>query len=196
MVDGAGLLITPLRHTVVPPPMSAVAAALPAPVTCLAIRDFGDCEVSLQLSQLPAASAVSQCVPCWPAVCPRHPSAPPRCSLARMQAVAAALSDGSLALLTSVEEDLWEETLEEQEEEAPWDGYAARPGLCMAAVQAAWPERGASHCRSCPVWPKCPALHAQAWAAQVGAATVATGLAGAGGSSRYWQRCGAGGSVG
>ena len=38
-----------------------------------------------------------------------------------LQAVAAVLSDGSLALLSSVEEDLWEETLEEQLEAQPWD---------------------------------------------------------------------------
>lgn len=37
------------------------------------------------------------------------------------QAIAAALSDGSLALLESVEEDLWEETLEEAVEAGGWD---------------------------------------------------------------------------
>lgn len=44
----------------------------------------------------------------WPAVAP--------------QAIAAVLSDGSLALLSCVEEDLWEETLEEQLEGQPWQG--------------------------------------------------------------------------
>ena len=38
------------------------------------------------------------------------------------QAIAAVLSDGSIALLESVEEDLWEESLEEQLEEQPWEG--------------------------------------------------------------------------
>lgn len=41
--------------------------------------------------------------------------------MACLQAIAAVLSDGSLALLSSVEEDLWEETLEEQVETQPWD---------------------------------------------------------------------------
>lgn len=38
------------------------------------------------------------------------------------QAIAAVLSDGGLALLECVEEDLWEETLEEQLEAQPWEG--------------------------------------------------------------------------
>ena len=41
--------------------------------------------------------------------------------LACLQAIAAVLSDGSLALLPSVEEDLWEETLDEQLDAQPWD---------------------------------------------------------------------------
>lgn len=41
------------------------------------------------------------------------------------QAIATVLSDSSIALLTSVEDDLWEETLEEQVEAQPWTG----PGL-------------------------------------------------------------------
>lgn len=40
--------------------------------------------------------------------------------LACLQAIAAVLSDGSLALLPSVEEDLWEETLDEQLDAQPW----------------------------------------------------------------------------
>lgn len=81
VVDGAALLLTPLRHTVVPPPLCAAAAALPAAVACVAIRDCGEGE-----------------------------------------AVAAVLSDGGIALLQCVEDDLWEETLEEQLEAAPWQG--------------------------------------------------------------------------
>lgn len=81
VVDGASLLLTPLRHTVVPPPLCAATAVLPAASACVAIRDCGEGE-----------------------------------------AVAAVLSDGSIALLQSVEDDLWEETLEEQLEETPWEG--------------------------------------------------------------------------
>ncbi|KAL4852847.1 Elongator complex protein 1 [Chlorella vulgaris] len=81
VVDGASLLLTPLRHTVVPPPMCAVTASLPAPVACLAIQDGEERE-----------------------------------------AIAAVLSDGRLALLAAVEDDLWEESLEEQLEEQPWAG--------------------------------------------------------------------------
>ncbi|KAL4420046.1 hypothetical protein ABPG77_007485 [Micractinium sp. CCAP 211/92] len=102
VVDGSTLLLTPLRHTVVPPPMCAAAAALPAPVSCLAVRDFGEDE-----------------------------------------AIAAVLSDGSLALLSCVEEDLWEETLEEQLEGQPWQGLGTpkllpqRLALDSPALEAA-----------------------------------------------------------
>jgi hypothetical protein len=71
VVDGRRLLMTPLRHALVPPPMCAAAAELPAPAVALALGDAGSCE-----------------------------------------ALAALMSDGRLALLRSVEEDLWEETLE------------------------------------------------------------------------------------
>ena len=127
VVDGAALLLTPLRHTVVPPPLCAVAAALPAPVTCLALRDCGECEVGAA----PAGSHVaftlaSQCQH-LPSPCPateRHCLLPPPCPTpccCTAQAVAAVLSDGAIALLESVEEDLWEDSLEEQLEVAPWD---------------------------------------------------------------------------
>jgi hypothetical protein len=71
VVDGPRLLLTPLRHSLVPPPMCAAAAELPAPVAALALGESGSCE-----------------------------------------ALAALMSDGRLALLRAVEEDLWEETLE------------------------------------------------------------------------------------
>ena len=83
----AVLSVVPLAaHSpaVVPPPLCTVAAALPAPVACLALRGFGEDE-----------------------------------------AIAAVLSDGGLALLASVEEDLWEETLEEQLAAAPWQQAGA-----------------------------------------------------------------------
>lgn len=51
-----------------------------------------------------------------------------------LQAIAAVLSDGRLALLAAVEDDLWEESLEEQLEEQPWAGCAPRGCLCPGAA--------------------------------------------------------------
>lgn len=45
VIDGAKLLVTPLRLAIVPPPLSAVTLLAPAPVSCVAIRDFTDSEV-------------------------------------------------------------------------------------------------------------------------------------------------------
>ena len=45
VIDGAKLLVTPLRLAIVPPPLSAVALLAPAPVSCVAIRDFAEAEV-------------------------------------------------------------------------------------------------------------------------------------------------------
>ena len=47
VVDGARLLLTPLRHTLVPPPMCAVTARSNAPVTSVAFCDHGPCEVQI-----------------------------------------------------------------------------------------------------------------------------------------------------
>lgn len=102
VVDGSHVLITPLRHALVPPPMCAVrvvceaagdgaAAAVAAPVACLALRSLRG-----------------------------HP-----------EAVAAVLSDGRVAAVESCEDDLWEETAEEQEEDAPQVGG---PELCLRAA--------------------------------------------------------------
>lgn len=51
---GCDTLPSPAPHAspgaaVIPPPLCAASAALPAPVNCLAIRDFGECEVRGQL---------------------------------------------------------------------------------------------------------------------------------------------------
>lgn len=53
------------------------------------------------------------------------------------------LSDGSLALLSSVEDDLWEETLEEQMEAQPCDRCAAMLmlGRLFAPGGAGWHVR-------------------------------------------------------
>lgn len=82
VVDGDALLLTPLRHSVVPPPMCAARARLPRPVAALAVS-----------SGWGAAAAG------WG-------------EEAADERVAAVLSDGRLALLRCVEDDLWEETAE------------------------------------------------------------------------------------
>ena len=56
-----------------------------------------------------------------------------------VQAIAAVLSDGGLALLCSVEDDLWEETLEEQLLRQPW-GRCVEAGVLMGAP---WEADGA-----------------------------------------------------
>ncbi|KAK9915662.1 hypothetical protein WJX75_002381 [Coccomyxa subellipsoidea] len=71
VIDGAKLLVTPLRLAIVPPPLSAVTLLAPAPVSCVAIRDFTDSE-----------------------------------------AIAMVLSDGRLAMISCLEEDDWEATVE------------------------------------------------------------------------------------
>lgn len=44
VVDGNSVLLTPLRLTIVPPPMSAVAVALPAPAVAVALRQHSEDE--------------------------------------------------------------------------------------------------------------------------------------------------------
>ena len=46
VIDGDKLLLTPLRHVVIPPPLAAVTARTSAPVDRLAFCDVGDAEVS------------------------------------------------------------------------------------------------------------------------------------------------------
>ena len=175
VVDGAALLLTPLRHTVVPPPLCAAAAALPAPVTCLALRSFGECEVGAEDSQLASTCGPVLAGEPFPArsqqpggterhLLPSHRLFP---HLLPAQAVAAVLSDGRIALLESVEADLWEESLEEQLEAAPWDRWLACLPPCLSpctagscchcgcgSIQAVLPERTSSSCCACP-----PAFH-------------------------------------
>jgi len=45
VVDGARVLLTPLRLAAVPPPLAAAAVVLPAPAACVALRDCGGVEV-------------------------------------------------------------------------------------------------------------------------------------------------------
>ncbi|KAH7624735.1 putative Elongator complex protein 1 [Nannochloris sp. 'desiccata'] len=79
VIDGSSVLLTPLRQSIVPPPLCAAPVACPAPVVVAALRQC--CED---------------------------------------EALAVVLSDGRLAVVECVEEDLWEETLEEQLERKDW----------------------------------------------------------------------------
>ena len=47
VIDGARILVTPLRTSVVPPPMCAAQLNLPAAARCVAFCDFGSAEVCL-----------------------------------------------------------------------------------------------------------------------------------------------------
>ena len=85
------------------------------------------------------------------------PTTPPMAvtDLLTLQALAAVLSDGSLALLTAVEDDLWEETLEEQLEQQPWDRWG-RWGR--------WGSRAACGCVRAGLQAR---VHLPAWQAQI-----------------------------
>ena len=45
VVDGRRLMLTPLRLSVLPPPLCSVQALLPAPISHVAFCDHGSCEV-------------------------------------------------------------------------------------------------------------------------------------------------------
>lgn len=45
VIDGARLLVTPLRLAAIPPPLSAVTITLPGPASCATISNFGASEV-------------------------------------------------------------------------------------------------------------------------------------------------------
>jgi elongator complex protein 1 len=120
VVDGGQLLMTTLRHAVVPPPMSSVRASLPGPAACVAV----------------SSSGVSQ-----------------------DERVAALLSDGRVAVLRCVEDDLWEETLQVGVSE---QGPRARVGFaCFQVCQF-------THCMT---QAGRPAHTAEPWAAVVVAVT-------------------------
>ena len=55
VTDGGRLLLTPLRHTVVPPPMCVVTARATAPISALAFCNSGPCEVRHHCSHLQAS---------------------------------------------------------------------------------------------------------------------------------------------
>lgn len=52
-IDGRRLLLTPLRHALVPPPLCAAELRVPAPACCIALRDHSSAEV---LTALPFVS--------------------------------------------------------------------------------------------------------------------------------------------
>ena len=109
VVDGDKLLLTPLRHVVVPPPMAAVTAHTSAPVDRVAFCDSADVEVS---PNLPALYCTHLC----PRVCLGGILCTPSMRqtwTCVLQKVAIVLADGAVELLNSVEDDLWEETAED-----------------------------------------------------------------------------------
>lgn len=57
VIDGSKLQITPLRHCVIPPPLSAVTAAFPCNITCLAFLNDSKAEVKI-LPKAPLPLAV------------------------------------------------------------------------------------------------------------------------------------------
>ncbi|EFJ51885.1 hypothetical protein VOLCADRAFT_87528, partial [Volvox carteri f. nagariensis] len=105
VVDGRGLLLTPLRHGLVPPPMCAARVDLPEAAVDVAIA-------ALPAPRAPSASTASSSS-CWE----DHD-----------EVVAALTSSGRLLLARSVEEDLWQETLEDQEALLA-EGYKGSPGV-------------------------------------------------------------------
>lgn len=100
VVDGSSLLITPLRNTLVPPPMAAVRVTLPAVPLDTTIQVVGGCEV-----------------------------------------VACITSKEEVVLLRSVEDDLWEETLEEQQEQGVEGGGHKGLGPCLVPWVGSLPPR-------------------------------------------------------
>ncbi|KAG1673002.1 hypothetical protein FOA52_005932 [Chlamydomonas sp. UWO 241] len=100
VVDGDALLLTPLAHAKVPPPMCSARARLPAPAAAVAISSSHTCED---------------------------------------ERIAVATADGALCLFLSVEDDLWEETLEEEQEAR--GGQAGPRGAAAAAALEPWVPR-------------------------------------------------------
>ncbi|KAG2445393.1 hypothetical protein HXX76_000015 [Chlamydomonas incerta] len=108
VVDGRRLLLSPLRQGLVPPPMCAAAVGLP------------EAAVDLAIAALPAA------------VPPRTTTAGGAATAGADEVVAVLTSGGRLAVARAVEEDLWQETLEDQEAL-----LAELEGAAPAAISAA-----------------------------------------------------------
>ncbi|GIL52022.1 hypothetical protein Vafri_7984, partial [Volvox africanus] len=95
VVDGRYLLLTPLQHGLVPPPMCAARVALP------------EAAVDVSIASLPAPGDAS--------TDPGAASVPATSWEDQDEVVAALTANGRLLLARSVEADLWQETLEDQE---------------------------------------------------------------------------------
>ncbi|KAG2431603.1 hypothetical protein HYH02_013296 [Chlamydomonas schloesseri] len=114
VVDGRRLLLSPLRQGLVPPPMCAAAVALPQAAVDVAIAALP--------ATVPPAGATA--------------AAAATAATAVDEVVAVLTSGGRLAVARAVEEDLWQETLEDQEALiAELDGAA--PAAVAAASAAA-----------------------------------------------------------
>ncbi|KXZ43844.1 hypothetical protein GPECTOR_79g123 [Gonium pectorale] len=112
VVDGSAVLLTPLRHGLVPPPMCAARVALP------------EAAVDVAIAALPAAAAGGGA------------GGPDGAEPEEDEVLAALTSGGRLLLARSVEEDLWQETLEDQQ------ALAADVGAAAAALLPAAPDLG------------------------------------------------------
>ncbi|GFR43051.1 hypothetical protein Agub_g4057, partial [Astrephomene gubernaculifera] len=107
VVDGRRLLLTPLRHGLVPPPMCAAGVALPEAAVDVCIGSLpapGSCEGA---GAAAAAGGGSGCCPPGDAAAEENGE--------EDEVVAALTSRGRLVLVRSVEGDLWQESLEDQE---------------------------------------------------------------------------------
>ncbi|KAG2485392.1 hypothetical protein HYH03_015878 [Edaphochlamys debaryana] len=114
VVDGCRVLLTPLRHGLVPPPMCAAAVELP------------EAAVDVSVGALPAPEEGE--------------------GEEEDEVVAVLTAGGRLALARSVEEDLWQETLEDQQAlEAPGP---PSPALQPAVPALDVPLAGGRRCRA------------------------------------------------
>ena len=116
VIDGCQVLLTPLRRCVVPPPLCAVTARFQAPVQLLAVLNGAPSEVKsiwIFHPMIMIERALMHLSFYLQDVCQRQ-----RAGISATdfyiwsQVVAAALADGSLAVLQSCDGDTWEETLD------------------------------------------------------------------------------------
>jgi IKI3 family len=105
VVDGPRLLLTPLQHELVPPPMASVVAACSAPVQSVSFRTAPD---GREVGYAPRGVILLHRGPAF-AECTFLMRG---CSTVRtccIQELAALLSDGSVAVFAAPEEDFWGE---------------------------------------------------------------------------------------
>ena len=115
VIDGCEVLLTPLRRCVVPPPLCAVTVRFQAPVQLLAWLDAIPSEVKSIWNFQPMIMIehVLMRISYLQDGCVQGSAGISAADFEIWsQVVAAALADGSLAVLQSCEADMWEETLD------------------------------------------------------------------------------------